>query len=122
MIHPLAELPRPTSSREEYAAAHALDPAKPWIALLPGSRSKEIQLNLPAMLEAADDLSIQGDYEFLIPVASTVSRSALANQLKHWTEPFDRNSAPRRANSHLVPDAREALHHARAGVVASGTG
>jgi lipid-A-disaccharide synthase len=119
--HPLAELPRPTNSREEYAAAHDLDPALQWIALLPGSRSKEIQLNLPAMLEAADDLSIHRQYEFLIPVASTVPINALENQLRHWTEPFDRNSAPRRVNFHLVPDAREALNHARASIVASGT-
>src|ERR1700754_4676755 len=44
--HPLAELPRPAVTREEYAAAHDLDPAKPWIALLPGSRWKEITANL----------------------------------------------------------------------------
>jgi lipid-A-disaccharide synthase len=119
--HPLAELPKPTISREEYAVKYGLDPTKRWIALLPGSRSKEIQLNLPAMLEAADDLNIQGDYEFLIPVASTVPRSTLENQLRHWTEPFDRNSATRRANFQLVPDAREALHHARVSVVGSGT-
>jgi lipid-A-disaccharide synthase len=119
--HPLAQLPLPTISREEYAAAHGLDPTRNWIALLPGSRSKEVQLNLPAMLEAADDPSIHSNYEFLIPVASTVPRNALENQLGHWTEPFDRNSAPRRANFHLVPDARDALYHARASVVASGT-
>jgi lipid-A-disaccharide synthase len=73
------------------------------------------------MLGAADNLSIIFDYEFLIPVASTVPSDALENQLRYWTEPFDRNSAPRRANFHLVPDAREALHHARASIVASGT-
>ena len=44
--HPLAELPMPTISREEYAAAHGLDPAKQWIALLPGSRWKEVTANL----------------------------------------------------------------------------
>jgi lipid-A-disaccharide synthase len=38
--HPLAELPMPTSSREEYALKYGLDPAKQWIALLPGSRWK----------------------------------------------------------------------------------
>ena len=55
--HPLAELRRPTISRDEYAAAHDLDPLKPWIALLPGSRWKEIRANLPALHElAASDL------------------------------------------------------------------
>lgn len=119
--HPLAELPRPTITRQEYAAAHDLDPEKPWIALLPGSRSKEIELNLPIMLEAADNLSIAGDYEFLLPVASTISRRLLEEKMRFWTKPFDRNSAPRRTNIRLVPDARDALYHARASVVASGT-
>ncbi|MEI9980024.1 MAG: lipid-A-disaccharide synthase [Edaphobacter sp.] len=119
--HPLAELALPTISRKDYAAQHSLDPTKNWIGLLPGSRSKEIESNLPTMLKAADDLSIQGSYEFLIPVASTVPRNALESQLKFWTEPVDRNSAPRRDNLHLVPDAREALHHACASIVASGT-
>jgi lipid-A-disaccharide synthase len=119
--HPLAELPKPTIAREDYAAAHGLKPAKHWIALLPGSRSKEIELNLPIMLEAADNLGITDDYEFLLPVASTVPRSLLEDQMRFSTEPFDRNSAPRRTNIHLVPDAREALHHARASIVASGT-
>ena len=30
-----------------------LDPKKQWIALLPGSRRKEVRLNLPVMLQAA---------------------------------------------------------------------
>ena len=45
--HPLAELPLPTMSREDYAAEHGLDPTKQWIALLPGSRRKEVTANLP---------------------------------------------------------------------------
>ena len=51
--HPLAELPVPTTSREDYAKQQGLDPDKPWISLLPGSRSKEVRLNLPTMLGAA---------------------------------------------------------------------
>jgi lipid-A-disaccharide synthase len=38
--HPLAELPLPSISREQFAAANGLDPAKTWIGLLPGSRPK----------------------------------------------------------------------------------
>jgi lipid-A-disaccharide synthase len=51
--HPLTELPKPTISREEYAAAHGLDSEKPWIALLPGSRWKEVTTNLEVMVELA---------------------------------------------------------------------
>jgi lipid-A-disaccharide synthase len=51
--HPLAESVRISSSREEFCARHQLDPLRPIIALLPGSRHKEIQHHLPPMLDAA---------------------------------------------------------------------
>jgi lipid-A-disaccharide synthase len=112
--HPLAELPLPTISREDYAQQQGLNPDKPWIALLPGSRSREVRLNLPTMLAAAAALG--NDYEYIVPVASTIKRE--------WVEQL--MSASKRISSagppvHLVSDAREALHHARASVVASGT-
>jgi lipid-A-disaccharide synthase len=119
--HPLAYLPIPTVSREEFAKTHGLDPAKQWIALLPGSRTKEIKLNLPTMLDTADSLSIEHDSEILLPVASTISQEWLKSQIKFWADPMDRSSPSRRTKIHLVPDAREALHHARGSIVASGT-
>jgi lipid-A-disaccharide synthase len=104
--HPLADLPAPTVAREEYARAYGLDAAKPWIALLPGSRGKEVEANLPEMLQAARML---GDaYEFLLPVAPTLSEDFLAG--------FTGGTGVQ-----LVRDARAALHHAHASVVASGT-
>jgi lipid-A-disaccharide synthase len=106
--HPLAELPLPTISREAYAATHDLDPAKQWIALLPGSRTKEVTLNLATMLAAA--ASLGNNYEYILPIASTLNRASL--------EQLIREPSP---TIHLVPDAREALHHARASIVASGT-
>ena len=39
--HPLAYVPQPQISREEFAAQHGLDPKKQWIALLPGSRARK---------------------------------------------------------------------------------
>jgi lipid-A-disaccharide synthase len=119
--HPLAELPKPTISREEYAAAHGLDPAKPWIALLPGSRWKEVTVNLEVMLEMARRFPLDCDY--ILPVASTIDRKKLAEFIAGHEEwwPGDANAAMKLLNIRLVPDAREALHHARASVVASGT-
>ena len=108
--HPLAELPLPSCTRTEFAAKYGLYSTKHWIALLPGSRSKEVQLNLPEMLRAAAALTANGDYEFLVPVASTVDASYLHSFLKG-----------REPKIVLVDDAREALHFARASVVASGT-
>src|SRR5208283_6030941 len=40
--HPLADLPSPQVTREQFAAEHKLDPAREWIALLPGSRRGEV--------------------------------------------------------------------------------
>ena len=51
--HPLAELPVPAISRADYARQYNLDPAKSWITLMPGSRVKEVHMNLPTILEAA---------------------------------------------------------------------
>ncbi len=119
--HPLAELPKPTVSREDYAARHSLDPAKPWIALLPGSRWKEVTANIEVMVELAHRLR-QG-YEFLLPVASTIDPEKLAAYIAGPDPWWPARPAAELQKLHirLVPDAREALHHARASVVASGT-
>ncbi|MGA8344985.1 MAG: lipid-A-disaccharide synthase [Candidatus Sulfotelmatobacter sp.] len=104
--HPLAELPSPTTERSDYAAQFHLDPAKLWITVMPGSRVKEVRMNLPTILESAAQLG--SDYEFLLPVAPTLDRSFLQNLI-----------GQRKIT--LVPDALPALWHSRAGIVASGT-
>src|SRR5271169_6362572 len=50
--HPLAGVPVPEISREEFAGRYGLNLSKPWIAILPGSRRKEFRLNLPAIVDA----------------------------------------------------------------------
>jgi lipid-A-disaccharide synthase len=119
--HPLAELPRPAISRDEYAAEHGLVASKPWITLMPGSRAKEVRMNLPAILEAAALLG--SEYEFLIPVAPTVGLSLVQAMVD--SHPLlakeARSGAPTRSVLHLVPEALPALAHSRAGIIASGT-
>ncbi len=39
---------------------------------MPGSRVKEVRMNLPTILEAAAQLG--SEYEFLLPVAPTLDR------------------------------------------------
>ncbi|MDR3744977.1 MAG: lipid-A-disaccharide synthase [Acidobacteriaceae bacterium] len=125
--HPLAALPLPSVTREVYAAQHSLDPAKPWIALLPGSRQSEIEKNLPEMLQAAADLSQQRDCEFLLPVASTIDHGWLRRQFALGRRADDRRSGATNRCDEVLPrivavdDARTALFHSRASVVASGT-
>jgi len=119
--HPLASLPLPAVSRETYAALHHLDLAKPWIALLPGSRWKEITGNLPTMVEMARLHPF--DCEYILPVASTIDRRRLEDFIAGWItfEPTQTPPGTVLPYLHLVPDAREALQHARASIVASGT-
>ncbi len=152
--HPLAELPLPSTSREEYAdnissvpqrhwhfsagitnlidpkprvewahprengeIIYRIDTAKPWIALLPGSRIGEIFNNLPAMIKAAYTLG--NDYEYLLPIAKTITGKQLERLEYEIGDHYLASPNPPRIT--LVPDAREALHHARASIVASGT-
>lgn len=149
--HPLAELSLPIVSREEYARQassinqaqwiygmgpmtypegtdtdsswevhYELDPNKEWIALLPGSRSSEIGKNLPEMVKAAGLIADQnpGKYEFIIPVAQTLTPSQLLDTQFSLGELYMPYNPPRFT---FVRDARAALQHARASVVASGT-
>jgi lipid-A-disaccharide synthase len=109
--HPLADLPLPAISREAYAAQHSLDPAKPWITLMPGSRRKEVRMNLPTILEA--EARLGDEYEYLLPVAPTLDSQFLRGLID-----FERSERPK---IKLVPEALPALHHSRAGIVASGT-
>jgi lipid-A-disaccharide synthase len=107
--HPLADLDPPTVTRDEFASQNGLDASKFWIGLLPGSRTRELEANLPPMLEAARMLG--PGYEYLLPVAPTLKDSqvqAFAAQAKG-------------VSVRVVHDARAVLQHARASIVASGT-
>ena len=108
--HPLSELEPPDISREDFAARWGLDSSREWIALLPGSRRKELRLNLPAMLGAAELLG--AEFEFVMPVASTLDKAWVREQVALCTSKVDVK---------LTDDARASLLHARVGVVASGT-
>jgi lipid-A-disaccharide synthase len=105
--HPLADQALPTIKRDDYAAQNKLDSAKPWITLMPGSRVKEVSMNLPVMLESAAKLG--WGYEFLLPIAPTLDRSFLESLIGNLP------------SIHLVPEALPALLHSRAGIIASGT-
>jgi lipid-A-disaccharide synthase len=104
--HPLADLPDPTIDREGYAAQFQLDTAKRWITLMPGSRVKEVLMNLPTILESSSKLG--PEYEFLLPVAPALDPAVLKSAIHQY-------------NVKLVPESLPALFHSRAGIIASGT-
>jgi lipid-A-disaccharide synthase len=111
--HPLAHAAASAVSRQEFAAQNGLNADRRWIALLPGSRKKEVMLNLPEMVAAArllnDDARREG-FEFAVPVASTLDENWLRQQLSSTG-----------VEIHLTHDARATLKHSRAAIVASGT-
>jgi lipid-A-disaccharide synthase len=107
--HPLADMPVPGVTREQFAAEYKLDPTRQWIALLPGSRRGEVLRIFPALLQAAQLLG--PEYVYTVPVASTLRADWVASFLRGYSGPpitFTR-------------DARATLLHARAAAVASGT-
>jgi lipid-A-disaccharide synthase len=107
--HPLADLDPPTVTREEFARENGLDASKFWVGLLPGSRTRELDANLPPMFEAARLLG--PGYEYLLPVAPTLKDS----QVQAFT------GQAKGVAVRVVHDARAVLQHARASIVASGT-
>jgi lipid-A-disaccharide synthase len=109
--HPLADLPQPAIERKDYAAQFHLDPAKVWITLMPGSRVKEVRMNLPTILEAAAQLG--SGYEFLLPLAPMLDRAFVQDLIGRYF--------PGAGRITLVPESLPALSHSRAGIIASGT-
>ncbi len=80
--HPLVDSARPSLSREEFYHRYQLDPHRPTVALLPGSRNQELARHLPPLLEAAQRLERQQPVQFCLVQASTVDPALLARLLE----------------------------------------
>jgi lipid-A-disaccharide synthase len=74
--HPLVDLVRRTLTRDEAARAIGLDPGRPVLGLLPGSRRNEVRSLLPCFLGAAAIVAgrIPG-VQFVLPAAAGVAES-----------------------------------------------
>ena len=74
--HPLLDSVSVTTTRDQFCAKHSLDPSRPIIAFLAGSRRSELKFILPPMMDAARRLaSMRPELQFLLPLASTVPRT-----------------------------------------------
>jgi lipid-A-disaccharide synthase len=103
--HPLLERQELSDAAESFAAAHGLDPARPILALFPGSRVQELERHLGLFLETASRL-VRERPELQVAVARAESI------------PEHRF---RGVPAAIVPDGRALLVHARAALVKSGT-
>lgn len=118
--HPLADMSKPEISREHYARQNGLDAARTWIALLPGSRRKEVQAHLSEMMKAAVMVGEGAAYQFLFPVASNLDVAWFQKVMKDAAARLGISEA-RLADMVPVKNAAAALLHSRAAVVTSGT-
>jgi len=112
--HPLVDLVRPHLTREAFFAQVGLDPGLTTLALLPGSREKEVCYNLPVMLDAATRLSLHRKVQFVVAVAPTLDPGWLEKALLECYV----GRATVRTATHATYDA---LQHSEVAIVASGT-
>jgi lipid-A-disaccharide synthase len=124
--HPLLDLVRAERGREATLRPLGLDPRRPTVALLPGSRENEIDAHLPAMLGACRLLHEEfRDLQFVMPLAPTLPRQAVERRLvgeggAGRTVRDSTNGAPWRPVL-VEQDRYDALAASDAAVVASGT-
>ncbi len=108
--HPLVDMVRATKSKEEFCAAYRLDSRKPILAVLPGSRRKEVRYILPTICEAVELIAQEKpDTQFVLPLAPGLDRSLLEGII---------HSRPIRI---VTGETYNAIRYARAAIVASGT-
>ncbi|MCU1264677.1 MAG: Lipid-A-disaccharide synthase [Acidobacteria bacterium] len=113
--HPLAGEVRARYSRTEFCTANDLDPARPIIALLPGSRHKELLRILPPMLDASAVIATaQPEVQFVMVVAPSRSLA----EAKQIVAAAHKELPTLRVIHH---ETREALAAADAAAIASGT-
>jgi len=76
--HPAVETVHASQSRDAVFSRIGLNPAKPTIALMPGSRRGEVDFHLPVMRDAARQLADAEGVQFFCVRASTIDRNDLA--------------------------------------------
>ena len=108
--HPLVDSVRASKSKDEFCAAYKLDPRKPIVALLPGSRRKEVRFILPPVCDAVALIKEKKpDTQFVLPMAGGLDRQLLEALIGS------------RPITIVTNDTYNAIRYARAAIVASGT-
>ncbi len=111
--HPLVDRVKTSCSRTRFLNSLGLAEDRLTISLLPGSRSREIRFNLPAMARTAQRLQWEQPAQFLVPSASP-SHAPLIRGLI-------RDEAPGFSAVLVEHDTYNAVGHSDLAVVSSGT-
>jgi lipid-A-disaccharide synthase len=111
--HPLIDRVFTTTPKLGFLEKYHLDINIPTLSLLPGSRKKEINYNLPIMLRTAKLLSRNRPIQFVLPLASEMHRALVNKIMKDEV-----GSLPLEI---IVDDTYNTVGHSDLAVVASGT-
>lgn len=110
--HPLVDRVAALPSPEQAAVELGLDPSRPVVALLPGSRSQEIRRLLPPMLGALERMQQQvANLQAVLPVAPTIDRTEIEPWLAEAPIPV----------SLIRGKSLEVLRASQVALIASGT-
>ncbi len=81
--HPLVDVVKPPADPAAFLREQGLDPARPVVALLPGSRRKEVGHNLPPLAAAVRQLAAERpDLQFLLAQGPHVPDALLDEALR----------------------------------------
>lgn len=117
--NPLAGEVKATTGKEEFCARHHLDSNKPIVALLPGSRHKEIVRILPGMLETASLMHEKNpEIQFVIALASARKVVDVESGIEQAKK---KNLKLPNVLITVCGETRDALNAADAAAVTSGT-
>lgn len=87
--HPLVDEVKVTRKAEDVLVSLGLNPSKPAVGLLPGSREKEVERHLPVMVKAAELLyKKDSSRQFILLKAPTISISTLQHYTKKSKAPI----------------------------------
>jgi lipid-A-disaccharide synthase len=117
--HPLTGEVHPRYGRAEFCRRNQLDEARPLIALLPGSRRKELERILPPMLDAAGRISrARPETQFVLTIAPSRTATEVSALMDKARQQCTLLPDTLRISQH---ETREALAASDAAAVASGT-
>src|SRR5215831_17634978 len=108
--HPLIDMVKPTRTKEEFCREYNLDPRRPLVAVLPGSRKKEVRYILPTLCEAVTLIAEKKpDTQFVLPIASGLDHALIEDIVE------------KRPITIVSGETYNSVRFARAAMVASGT-
>lgn len=110
--HPLVDLVHSREDRKSFFQRLGLEEQHPLVALLPGSRPRELELHLPVIAEAIERMKKRDpELQFVLLKAPTVEERTIQAGLGRVLDSVQV----------LSESSYDALSHAQAAIVASGT-